>query len=175
MVSGLLTIFPIPDVYVDANALPEVPSVEGGEDIVWRVYMENTGDIAVSGFLHYTFDGLEGDSPPINLPAGSGFTWTVTLSTALGAHTAEFEAQWVAAQGSWDSNKQNSFAAGTVLVESKLKLEWDYGSLEVLDAGGNQATMPLKDGEAYTLNIGLTSQNTGDTVYTCQDLSLIHI
>ena len=171
MVSGLLTIFPIPDVYVDANALPEVPSVEGGEDIVWRVYMENTGDIAVSGFLHYTFDGLEGDSPPINLPAGSGFTWTVTLSTALGAHTAEFEAQWVAAQGSWDSNKQNSFAAGTVLVESKLKLEWDYGSLEVLDAGGNQATMPLKDGEAYTLNIGLTSQNTGDTVYTCQDSS----
>ena len=32
MASGVLTIYPIPDVYVDANALPTVPSVQSGED-----------------------------------------------------------------------------------------------------------------------------------------------
>ncbi|MGB1463057.1 MAG: hypothetical protein ACPG8Q_05935, partial [Candidatus Poseidoniaceae archaeon] len=59
MASGILTIFPIPDVYVDANALPTVPSVQSGEDVEWRVTMENTGDIAVSGFIQYSFDGLQ--------------------------------------------------------------------------------------------------------------------
>ena len=133
---GVLTIFPIPDVYVDANALPTVPSVQSGEDIEWRVTMENTGDIGVSGNIQYVFDGLEGQSPPILLDAGQAFTWTITLPTALGAHTANFEGQWVAAPGSWDDNKQNSFASGSVLVESKLKLDWEYASLELLDADG---------------------------------------
>ena len=91
LASGVLTIFPIPDVYVDANALPTVPSVQSGEDVEWRVTMENTGDIGVSGNIQYTFDGLTGQSPPILLDAGQAFTWTVTLPTALGAHTAEFE------------------------------------------------------------------------------------
>ena len=167
--SGILTISPLPDVYVDALALPTVPSVQSGEDVEWRVTMENTGDIGVSGRLHYTFDGLEGQSPLITLTAGQALTWTVVLSTALGAHTAEFEGQWVASQGSYDANKQNSFASGTVLVESKLKLEWEYASLEVTDAEGDPATMPLRDGEAYTLTIGLTSQETGQANYTCQD------
>ena len=36
MASGVLTIYPIPDVYVDANALPTVPSVQSGEDVEWR-------------------------------------------------------------------------------------------------------------------------------------------
>lgn len=169
--SGILTIFPIPDVYVDANALPTVPSVQSGEDVEWRVTMENTGDIDVSGFIQYTFDGLDGQSPPILLDAGQAFTWTVVLSTAMGAHTAVFEGQWVAAQGSWDANKQNSFASGSVLVESKLKLDWDYASLEVVDVEGEPATMPLRDGDAYTLSIGLTSQETGQANYTCQDSS----
>ncbi|MGB1463056.1 MAG: hypothetical protein ACPG8Q_05930, partial [Candidatus Poseidoniaceae archaeon] len=31
--------------------------------------------------------------------------------------------------------------------------------------------MPLRDGEAYTLTIGLTSQETGQANYTCQDSS----
>jgi len=171
MASGILTIFPIPDVYVDANALPTVPSVQSGEDVEWRVTMENTGDIAVSGFIQYTFDGLDGQSPPILLDAGEAFTWTVVLSTAMGAHTAVFDGQWVAAQGSWDANKQNSFASGSVLVESKLKLDWDYASLEVVDFEGEPATMPLRDGDAYTLTIGLTSQETGQANYTCQDSS----
>lgn len=169
--SGVLTIYPIPDVYVDANALPTVPSVQSGEDVEWRVTMENTGDIGVSGNVQYEFDGLQGQSPPILLNAGEAFTWTVSLPTALGAHTAEFEGQWVAAPGSWDANKQNSFATGSVLVESKLKLDWEYASLELLDAENNPATMPLIDGEAYTLNIGLTSQETGQANYTCQDSS----
>ena len=169
--SGVLTIYPIPDVYVDANALPTVPSVQSGEDIEWRVTMENTGDIGVSGNIQYEFDGVQGQSPPILLNAGEAFTWTVSLSTALGAHTAEFEGQWVAAPGSWDANKQNSFATGSVLVESKLKLDWEYASLELLDAENNVATMPLADGAAYTINIGLTSQETGVANYTCQDSS----
>jgi hypothetical protein len=167
--SGILTIFPIPDVYVDAMALPTVPSVQSGEDVEWRVTMENIGDIGVSGRIQYTFDGLEGQSPPINLGAGQALTWTVVLSTALGAHTAEFDGQWVAAQGSYDANKQNSFASGTVLVESKLKLDWEYASLQVNDVEGNPATMPLRDGDVYTLTIGLTSQETGQANYTCQD------
>jgi len=54
-------------------------------------------------------------------------------------------------------------------VESKLKLEWEYASLTVINADGEPATMPLRDGEAYTLTIGLTSQETGQANYTCQD------
>ena len=169
--SGVLTIYPIPDVYVDANALPTVPSVQSGEDIEWRVTMENTGDIGVSGNIQYEFDGVQGQSPPILLNAGEAFTWTVSLSTALGAHTAEFEGQWVAAPGSWDANKQNSIATGSVMVESKLKLDWEYASLDLLDAENNAAELPLTDGEAYTLTIGLTSQETGSANYTCQDSS----
>ena len=160
--SGVLTIYPIPDVYVDANALPTVPSVQSGEDIEWRVTMENTGDIGVSGNIQYEFDGVQGQSPPILLDAGEAFTWTVSLSTALGAHTAEFEGQWVAAPGSWDANKQNSIATGSVMVESKLKLNWEYATFDLRDAENNTAELPLTDGEAYTLTIGLT-------------LSLIHI
>ena len=171
LASGVLTIYPIPDVYVDANALPTVPSVQSGEDVEWRVTMENTGDIGVSGNIQYTFDGLTGQSPPILLDAGQAFTWTVELPTALGAHTAEFEGQWVAAPGSWDANKQNSFATGTVLVESKLKLNWDTLSMALLDAENNEVSPPLADGEAYTLTIGLTSQETGVANYTCQDSS----
>ena len=167
--SGLLTIYPIPDVYVDANALPTVPSVQSGEDVEWRVTMENTGDIPVSGRLQYTFDGLSGQSPPINLNAGQAMTWTVVLSTAMGAHTAEFEGQWVAAQGSYDANKQNSRATGTVLVESKLKLDWELASMALNDVEGNPVEMPLRDGDVYTLTIGLTSQETGQANYTCQD------
>ena len=169
--SGVLTIYPIPDVYVDANALPTVPSVQSGEDIEWRVTMENTGDIGVSGNIQYEFDGVQGQSPPILLDAGEAFTWTVSLSTALGAHTAEFEGQWVAAPGSWDANKQNSIATGSVMVESKLKLNWEYATFDLRDAENNIAELPLTDGEAYTLTIGLTSQETGSANYTCQDSS----
>lgn len=169
--SGVLTIYPIPDVYVDANALPTVPSVQSGEDIEWRITMENTGDIGVSGNIQYEFDGVQGQSPPILLDAGEAFTWTVSLSTALGAHTAEFEGQWVAAPGSWDANKQNSIATGSVMVESKLKLNWEYATFDLRDAENNTAELPLTDGEAYTLTIGLTSQETGSANYTCQDSS----
>ena len=108
---------------------------------------------------------------PILLDAGEAFTWTVSLSTALGAHTAEFEGQWVAAPGSWDANKQNSIATGSVMVESKLKLNWEYATFDLRDAENNTAELPLTDGEAYTLTIGLTSQETGSANYTCQDSS----
>jgi hypothetical protein len=57
------------------------------------------------------------------------------------------------------------------LVESKLKLDWEYASLELLDAEGEVPDMPLADGEAYTLSIGMTSQETGQANYTCQDSS----
>ena len=171
--TGVLTIYPIPDVYVDSLALPATPSIQSGDTIEWRVTMENTGDIEVTGIIQYTFDGVEGQSPLIRLQpqgqVGSAFTWTQSLPTALGAHTATFNGQWVASTGSWDANKQNSFVTGTVLVESKLKLNWEYASLELLDANNEPATMPLADGEVYTLSIGLTSQETGEAKYTCQD------
>ena len=169
LASGLLTISPIPDVYVDANALPTTPSVASGEDVEWRITMENTGDIGVSGMIQYTFEGVEGQSPPILLDAGEPFTWTVSLPTALGAHTADFQAQWVASQGSWDANKQNSYASGTVLVESKLKLDWEYSSLQLFDAQNNVPTMPLADAAVYTLSVNMTSTETGQANYTCQD------
>jgi ribosomal protein L40E len=171
MVSGILTKYPLPDVYVDAIALPKVPSVQGGEDVEWYVTMENTGDVAVSGHIQYSFDGLEDKSPLIRMDAGEAFTWSIILSTELFPHTATFEAQWVASLGSWDANKQNSFATGTVLVESDLKLEWELASLEVLDAEGNAASFPLHDGEVYTLSISVKSTNTGMANYTCQDSS----
>ncbi len=171
MVSGLLTKYPLPDVFVDSIALPNVPSVQGGEDVEWFVTVDNTGDIAVSGYIQYSFDGLEDRSPVIRLDAGAAFTWNISLSTAAYAHTATFEAQWVAAQGSWDANKQNSFASGTVLVESALELEWETVSVVILDIEGNEATFPLHDGEFYTLSISLRSTNTGEANYTCQDSS----
>lgn len=171
LTSGQLTISPVPDVYVDANALPATPSVQSGEDVEWRVTVENTGDVEVSGRIQYVFDGLEGESQNINLLSGEARTWTIELSTALGAHTAEFEAQWVALPGSWDSNKQNSIATGTVLVESKLKLAWEYASLELIDSANEPAILPLVDGESYTLQIDLTSAETGDVNFTCEDTS----
>ena len=171
--SGVLTIYPIPDVYVDSLALPKTPSVQSGDDIEWRITVENTGDVEVSGVIQYTFEGDEGQSPNIRLKPqgqlGSTFVWNVSLPTAFGAHIAEFEGQWVAAPGSWDANKQNSYATGTVLVESKLKLDWELASLVVLDVDNNVPTMPLADGEVYTLSISLTSQETGEANYTCQD------
>ncbi len=41
----------------------------------------------------------------------------------------------------------------------------------MVDVEGEPATMPRRDGEAYTLTIGLTSQETGQANYTCQDSS----
>ena len=92
------------------------------------------------------------------------------LPTALGAHTAEFESQWVAAQGSWDEQAE-FLRHGHGPVESKLKLDWEYASLELLNVDNEVPTMPLADGEVYTLSISLTSQETGEANYTCQDAS----
>ena len=167
--TGPLLISPIPDVYVDALAIPTTPSVRSGEDVEWRVTMENTGDIDVSGTFQYTFDGLQGASPSILLRAGESFTWTTSLSTELGAHTAVFSGQWVPAVGSYDDNRQNSVAQGTVLVESSLQLDWEFSSLTLTDVDNQAATMPLADGEVYTLAINLTSQETGMANYSCEN------
>lgn len=167
--TGSLTLSPIPDVYVDAVAIPTTPSVRSGDDVEWRVTFENTGDITVSGTFQYTFDGLDGSSPTIYLAPGASFTWNDTLSTELGAHTAAFNGQWVPSQGSWDANRQNSVASGSVLVESSLQLEWELSSLQLLDISGEAASNPLTDGEAYTLNIDMTSRETGTANYTCED------
>ena len=167
--TGTLLISPIPDVYVDAMAIPTTPSVRSGEDVEWRVTMENTGTIDVSGTFQYTFDGLEGVSPSILLRAGESFTWTTSLSTELGAHTAMFSGQWVPALGSYDDNRQNSLAQGTVLVESSLQLDWEFSSLTLNNADNEAATMPLADGEAYTLSINLTSRETGQANYSCEN------
>ena len=167
--TGSLVISPIPDVYVDAMAIPTTPSVRSGEDVEWRVTMENTGNIDVSGTFQYSFDGLEGTSPTIRLLAGESFTWTTSLSTELGAHTAVFSGQWVPALGSYDDNRQNSMAQGTVLVESSLQLDWELSSLTLNDVSGQPANLPLADGEAYTMSINLTSRETGQANYSCEN------
>ena len=51
--SASLSIYPIPDVFVDPIAIASSPSVNSGEKVTWRVSMSNNGDIEVSGKLHY--------------------------------------------------------------------------------------------------------------------------
>ena len=41
--------------------------------------------------------------------------------------------------------------------------------MQLLDVSGEAASNPLADGEAYTLNIDMTSRETGTANYTCED------
>ncbi len=166
--SGLLTISPIPDVNVDPPLCTSC-TVQSGDDVEWRITVTNTGDKAVRGYIEYTFDGINGQSPQITLADGEILTWTVSLPTNLGEHEALFTGNWVAAVGSWDDNKQNSKFSTSAQVESKLKLSWEYASLSVVDADNERAASPLQDGAAYTLSINMTSKETGSANFSCDD------
>jgi hypothetical protein len=166
--SGMLTISPIPDVNVDPP-LCTACTVQSGDDVEWRITVTNTGDKAVRGYIEYTFDGINGQSPQITLTDGEILTWTVSLPTNLGEHEALFNGNWVAAEGSWDENKQNSKFSTSAQVESKLKLSWEYASLQVIDTDNQSVGSPLQDGAAYTLSINMTSKETGSANFTCAD------
>ena len=166
--SGMLTISPIPDVNVDPP-LCTACTVQSGDDVEWRITVTNTGDKAVRGYIEYTFDGINGQSPQITLTDGEILTWTVSLPTNLGEHEALFNGNWVAAEGSWDDNKQNSKFSTSAQVESKLKLSWEYASLQIIDADNQSVGSPLQDGAAYTLSINMTSKETGSANFTCAD------
>ena len=164
-----LSIYPIPDVFVDPIAIASSPSVNSGDKVTWRVSMSNNGDIEVSGKLHYTWEGTEATSPVIYLDPGQSRTWEVELTTSLGAHEAPFVAGWVALAGSWDSNPLNSEANGVVVVEAELRLEWWLSSFSILDDEANIASSPLDAGETYTFAIELISTETGSLTFDCMD------
>ncbi|MDB0004615.1 hypothetical protein N9E21_01955 [Candidatus Poseidoniaceae archaeon] len=164
-----LSIFPIPDVFVDPIAIADSPSVNSGDKVVWRVSMSNNGDIGVSGRLQYTWEGTDSQSPVIYLDKGETITWDVELTTSLGAHEATFVAGWVPLAGSWDDNPLNNEASGTVSVEAELRLEWWLSSFSILDDEANLAVSPLDAGETYTIGIELTSTETGSLTFDCMD------
>jgi len=166
--SGMLTMSPIPDVNVDPP-LCTACTVQSGDDVEWRITVTNTGDIGVSGYIAYTFDGIDGQSPTINLAKGQVFTWTTSLPTTLGEHDAYLTGNWVAATNSWDANSVNSKFTAFAKVDSKLKLDWELSSLNIVDAENEPATSPLLDGSSYTLSINMTSQETGSANFTCED------
>lgn len=169
VISAQLSKFAVPDVFMDLNAIASSPSVNSGDSVVWSVSMINTGDIRVSGKLHYTWEGVEATSPIIYLDSGQDYTWSVELTTAIGAHTAAFESQWVASTNSWDSNPTNSVASGAVSVEAELRLTWALSTLEVTDSDGSALILPMTQGESYTLQVDLTSIETGNLTYDCLD------
>ena len=169
VISAQLSKFAVPDVFMDLNAIASSPSVNSGDSVVWSVSMINTGDIRVSGKLHYTWEGVEATSPIIYLDSGQDYTWSVELTTAIGAHTAAFESQWVASTNSWDSNPTNSVASGAVSVEAELRLTWALSTLEVTGSDGSALILPMTQGESYTLQVDLTSIETGNLTYDCLD------
>ena len=147
VISAQLSKYAVPDVFMDLNAIASSPSVNSGDSVVWSVSMINTGDIRVSGKLHYTWEGVEATSPIIYLDSGQDYTWSVELTTAIGAHNAAFESQWVASTNSWDSNPTNSVASGVVSVEAELRLSWALSTLEVTGSDGSALILPMTQGE----------------------------
>ena len=167
--SGQLSIYPIPDIFADGDAIPSSSSIVSGEDVTWRVSISNIGDIQVRGRIVYNWEGTQGESDWIFVDAGATIPWDVTLTSLIGSHTAEFEAQWVPHSTSWDSNPLNSLATGSILVEAPLRLQWLYSSISLTDISGNAATAPLQSGDVYTLSINMTSIETGNVSFNCDD------
>lgn len=160
----------IPDVYVDPLALPNMTSVSAGLPLDWSMTATNTGDISVNGNFLYSWEGQSFQSGLITLQSGSSFTYTVSLLTSLGAHTAELDVQWQPATNSYDRNPTNSRASGSVQVEANLQLEWDENTQVLLDKDGEPASFPLESGEEYTLSLSLKStRGSGDVSITCKN------
>lgn len=168
-ISSQLSVYPIPDVFVDGDAIPSSSSIASGEDVTWRVSYSNIGDIQVRGRLVYTWEGVQDQSDWIYIDAGATQAWDVTLTTLIGSHSAEFAAQWVAHSSSWDSNPLNSLATGNISVEAPLRLQWVYSSIALTDINGETAAQPLQKGQSYTLSINMTSIETGAVSFNCKD------
>ncbi len=164
--------FAIPDVSVDPIASPSQNPVNSGNSVDWTVSISNSGQIAVTGKLIYTWEGQEVDPSSqsiITIQAGDSFTWKETLSTEFGAHNASFEARWVAQDDSYDAVQSNSVASGVVKVTAQLKLTWSRASMSLVDSNGEPAIFPLQAGNEYTVSIKASAQETGSVNYSCEN------
>ena len=164
--------YDIPDVSVDPFAVPSRNTVNSGSNVDWTVAITNTGDIEVKGKLVYTWEGQtvdENSQPIITIQAGDTYIWQNTLATESGSHIAEFEAQWVPLSSSYDENSLNSYANGSVEVNAQLRLSWSMTSMELTDSNQEPAVFPLMAGDEYTVSIKLSSQETGDVTYSCEN------
>ncbi len=167
-IASTFTILQIPDVVVDATAIPSTPAVAGGDSLTWSVTLANNGQIDVSGVIRYSWENDTVDSPPMIIPAGeNGMTWTIALVADTGAHTARFTADWIAAEGSWDDISGNSHAENNVSVLSQLRLIWSDSSFSLVDDSGENVNLPLVDGNNYTVTIELSSFDSGALNFTC--------
>ena len=138
------------------------------------VTITNSGEIEVKGKLIYTWEGVtvpDNSQPIITIQPGDTQIWTQTLPTESGAHTAEFNAQWVPISGSYDANPANSQASGSVEVVAQLRLVWSKATMSLVHSDSTSATSPLTGGEEYTVSINLASQGagTGSVNYSCQN------
>ena len=171
-ISAYFDKYQIPDVAVDPYAIPSRNTVNSGTNVDWTVSITNAGDVEVKGRLIYTWEGqtvAENTQPIITIPAGDTYLWQNTLPTESGAHTAQFEAQWVPLSNSYDENPQNSYANGSVEVTAQLRLAWSLTSMELVDSDQEPAEFPLMAGDEYTVSIKLSSQETGSVNYSCEN------
>jgi hypothetical protein len=164
-----LSKYAIPDVLIDSNAIASSPSVNSGDSVNWKVSITNTGEIRVSGRLYYSWEDVEATSEIIYIDSGDDYLWSVELTTAIGAHNAMFESQWIAMTNSWDSNLNNNIASGVVTVEAELELKWALSTLTVTDSNDTLLQLPMTQGDTYTLQVDLTSKETGNLTYDCLD------
>ena len=168
--SSTIVLEEVPDVYVDAIAIPDPYSVNSGDMVTWSVTATNTASVEVTGTFSYTWEGSTGESILIRLNGGEAYTWvTEPLPTLTGAHTAYFNAQWIPSAQSYDSDPTNSQANGTVSVEAPLRLNWVPTTLAITDSSGENAPEILENGEEYTISINLTSIETGELTFFCTD------
>ncbi len=167
--SGYFDKFDVPDVSVDPNAVPSEKEVTSGSNVDWTITVTNSGEIPVSGYLMYTWEGQTYDHSKITIQPGEMWAWQETLATETGEHIAELDARWVPWAGSYDANFLNSYANGTVNVTAPLKLTWSPTSSSLIDSDGEGATTPLLAGDEYTIEIKLSSTESGMVNYTCQN------
>ena len=76
---------PIPDIFVDGDAIPSSSSIASGEDVTWRVSISNVGDIQVRGRIVYTWEGVQSQSDWIYVGASATQPWNITLTTLIGS------------------------------------------------------------------------------------------
>ena len=144
--AGNLDLLPIPDVQLDPPiAEPKEPN--SGEPVLWYIGISNVGEIPVRGTLEYSFEGID-YTDRIFLDAAENIMWRPEnpLPTALGEHTAEFTARYVADSDSWDYDPDNSRATVSIEVNAPLRLEWNTPTLELVDANQAPASAPSRRG-----------------------------
>lgn len=165
-----LLLQPIPDVYLDASAVPESPTVNSGDRVNWSVFIINTGTVTVRGTLEVTFDDREYEYR-ISLDGGEDMDWYPDphLPTTVGEHTAFFEARFEPDSDSWDEDPTNSVATGSVEVVAPLRLTWNAVSLALVDVDGAPTEAPLQPGQPYTMSVNATTIEVGQVNYTCDN------